>query len=334
MSVSLVDIFEAQSRIRGRLRDTPLVASPALSAATGASVHLKLEHRQLTGSFKLRGAANAILSLDERAKTRGVTGVSTGNHGRALAYAAQQAGLRCVICLSRLVPQNKVAAIRALGAEVRVVGASQDEAQQEVERLVAEEGMTMVPPFDHPDVIAGQGTLGLEILKALPRVETVVVPVSGGGLISGIARAVKSVNPSARVVGASMARGAAMHASLAAGRPVQVEELPTLADSLGGGVGLDNRLTFAMVRGLVDELVLVEESEIAQAVHHAYWAEQEIIEGAAAVGIAALMTGRVRAPGVTAVVLSGRNIDMDQHHRLISGEAVDPATGAPRQDVA
>jgi threonine dehydratase len=323
--VSLLDILAAHRRIAGRIRRTPLVLSPALSEALGAPVHLKLEHRQRTGSFKLRGASNAILSLDERTKARGVVAVSTGNHGRALAQAAKEAGIRCVICLSRLVPQNKVDAIRDLGAELRIVGRSQDEAQREVDRLVAEEGMTAVPPFDDPAIIAGQGTIGLEILEELPRLAAVVVPLSGGGLISGIALAVKTLSPETRLIGASMSRGAAMQASLAAGRPVEVAELPTLADSLGGGIGLANRYTFAMVRALVDEVVLVEEREIAEAVRHAYWAEQEIVEGAAAVGIAALRSGRARAIGATAVVLSGRNIDMELHHRLVSGEAVDLA---------
>ena len=334
LSVSFVDILDARRRLRGRVRRTPLVLSPSLSQSVGVAVHLKLEHRQITGSFKLRGATNAILALDGRAKARGVVAASTGNHGRALAHAAKQAGLHCVICLSRLVPQNKVAAIRALGAEGQVIGESQDEAQLEAERLVAEQGMTMVPPFDHPEIIAGQGTIGLEILEDLPRAATVIVPLSGGGLIAGIARAVKSINPATRIVAVSMAGGAAMHASLAAGRPVQVEELPTLADSLGGGIGLDNRFTFAMVRALVDEVVLVEEAEIAEAVRHAYWSEQEIIEGAAAVGIAALKTGRVRASGATAIVLSGCNIDMRQHHRLISGETLDPAIDAHNEGIA
>ncbi|HSR71350.1 MAG TPA: pyridoxal-phosphate dependent enzyme, partial [Kiloniellales bacterium] len=200
---------------------------------------------------------------------------------------------------------------------------SQDEAQEEVDRLVGEQGMTMLPPFDHPDIIAGQGTLGLEILEQAPDVETILVPVSGGGLIAGIAVAVKGKRPDVRVIGVSMERGAAMHASLDAGRPVQVEELPTLADSLGGGLGLDNRYTFALVRDLVDDLILVDEREIAAAIRHAYWEERQIVEGAGAVGIAALRSGRVREPGRTVSLLSGGNIDMTLHHRIVGGEDVD-----------
>ncbi len=322
-NIGLGDIRAARGRIASRIRATPLVQSPALSATTGASVYLKLEHLQVTGSFKLRGATNAILSLSATECDRGVVGVSTGNHGRGLAQAAKDAGVRCIICMSRLVPQNKIEGIQALGAEVRIVGESQDDAQVEVDRLVAEEGMVMLPPFDHRDIIAGQGTLGLEILGDLPEVETLLVPVSGGGLIAGVALAAKSLKPSLRVVGVSMERGAAMYQSQRAGKPVQVTELPTLADSLGGGIGLHNRFTFAMVRDLVDDLVLVSEAQIAQAIRHAYWQEKLVIEGSGAVGIAALLAGLVPSPGVTAVLVSGCNIDMTLHHRIISGEDVD-----------
>jgi threonine dehydratase len=323
-AVTLQDIYRARQAIGASVRRTPLASSDALTDAIGAPVHLKLEHLQLTGSFKLRGAQNAIARLSPEERARGVIGVSTGNHGRGLALAARRAGVRCVICMSRLVPRNKVAGIEALGAEVRIVGASQDEAQGEVDRLVAEHGMTMLPPFDHPHIIAGQGTLGLEILEDLPDVETVIVPLSGGGLVAGVACALKSASARIRVIGVTMERGCAMYRSQKAGRPVEVEELPTLADALGGGIGLDNRYTFAMVCDLVDELLLVSEEQIADAIRHAYFAEKQVIEGSGAVGIAALRAGLVEAPGVTAVVVSGGNIDMAMHARLIRGEAVEP----------
>jgi threonine dehydratase len=319
-TVTLQDIYRARRALAGRIRRTPLVVSDALSQVAGAPVHLKLEHQQITGSFKLRGATNALLALSPEQRARGVVGVSTGNHGRGLAHAARQAGVRCVVCMSRLVPRNKVEGIEALGAEVRIVGVSQDEAERAVENLVAEQGMTMVPPFDHADVIAGQGTIGLELLEDLPELETCIVPLSGGGLIAGIARAIKAASPRARVVGVTMAKGAAMYQSQKAGRPVEIEETASLADSLGGGVGVDNRYTFAMVRELVDDLLLVDEEQIADAIRHAYWREQQIVEGAGAVGIAALRAGLVQRPGVTAVVLSGANIDMAQHARLIRNE--------------
>ncbi len=315
--IRLIDLYRARRRLRGHVLHTPLQPSPSLSDHTGGSVHLKLECRQTTGSFKLRGATNALLSLDEAARARGVIAVSTGNHGRALAYAAHRLGVRAVICMSRLVPKNKVEAIRALGAEVHISGASQDEAEIEVARLVRDEGVTLVPPFDHADVIAGQGTVGLELLDDLPTVDTVLVPLSGGGLLAGTALALKSASPSIRVIGVTMERGCAMHASLQAGHPVQVEELETLADSLGGGIGLDNRYTFSMAQKLVDDVVLVSEEEIAAAIRHAYRMEQVIVEGSGAVGIAALLAGRVEAPGITAVLVSGANIDMELHRRIV-----------------
>jgi threonine dehydratase len=322
-AIGLADVERAYTGIAGKIRRTPLVDSTALSDITGVPVKLKLEHQQITGSFKLRGASNAISQLTKAQRQRGVVGVSTGNHGRGLAYAAREAGVRCIICMSTLVPKNKIEGIRSEGAEVCIVGTSQDDAQVEVDRLVAEEGMTMLPPFDHKDIIAGQGTLGLEILQQLPEVKTALVQVSGGGLISGVALALKKTRPDIRVIGVSMQRGAAMYECLQAGKPMLVEEQATLADSLGGGIGVDNQYTFKMVRELVDDFVLVSEVEIAEAIRHAYWQERQIIEGSGAVGIAALLSGRVVAEGPTVVLLSGGNIDMALHQRIISGENVD-----------
>ncbi len=317
--ISLHDIKAARERIAGKILPTPTVVSPSLSERLGVAVHLKLEHRQTTGAFKLRGASNAIASLADDEKKRGVVTASTGNHGRALAYAARREGMRAVICMSRLVPQNKLDEIRRLGAEIRIVGNSQDDAQAEADRLAAQEGLVMVPPFDHPAVIAGQGTIGLEIMEEVPDAATVLVPLSGGGLAAGIAAAVKGINPAVRVAGVSMLRGAAMKASLDAGAPVVVEELPTLADSLGGGIGLANRLTFAMCRDLLDEVILLTEDEIAAGIRHAYRHEREIVEGAGAVGIAALLAGKAAADGPAVLVLSGRNIDMDLHRDIVCG---------------
>ncbi|HEY4165796.1 MAG TPA: threonine/serine dehydratase, partial [Reyranella sp.] len=246
--MSFTQVLEARQRLVGQVLHTPLREAAELSRRAGVTVRLKCEHHQTTGSFKLRGATNAILSLDPKRRAAGVVAASTGNHGRALAYAAGRLGVRAVICMSRLVPANKVQAVERLGAEVRIVGTSQDDAQREVDRLVASDGMTMLPPFDMPEIIAGQGTLGMEILEDAPDTAMVLVPLSGGGLIAGVALALKTLNPAVRVVGVSMERGAAMQASLAAGHPVDIEELPTLADSLGGGIGLGNRHSFAMVR--------------------------------------------------------------------------------------
>lgn len=198
----------------------PLVPSPSLTALTGQTVLLKLENMQPMGAFKLRGALNALANLSE--DSGGVVCCSTGNHGRAIAFAARQRGLRAVVCMSELVPKAKVDGIRALGAEVRIIGRSQDDAAVESLRLGKEEGLTEIPPFDDARVVAGQGTIGLELLAARPDLDTLLVPLSGGGLAAGVAFAAKTIKPSIRVIGVSMVRGAAMQAALVAGKPVQV----------------------------------------------------------------------------------------------------------------
>ncbi|WP_434713947.1 hydroxyectoine utilization dehydratase EutB (plasmid) [Rhizobium sp. YTUHZ045] len=320
LPVSMEDIRAAAHRIAGRVVETPIVLSASLGEIAGVPVWLKLEHHQTTGSFKLRGATNAVASLSPAERVRGVVAASTGNHGRALAHAAKAQGMVATICMSRLVPANKISEIRRLGADVRIVGQSQDEAQEEVDRLMRDQGLVMVPPFDHPAVVAGQGTLGLEIVDALPQAATVLVPLSGGGLAAGVAAAIKGVNPKTRVIGLTMERGAAMKASLDAGRPVQVEEVRSLADSLGGGIGLDNRVTFTMCQALLDDVVLLTEAEIAAGMRHAYACEREIVEGAGAVGIAALLAGKISSGGPVVTILSGCNVDMEQHRRVINGE--------------
>ncbi|MBZ3695207.1 hydroxyectoine utilization dehydratase EutB [Phyllobacterium calauticae] len=317
--VTLTEIKAARAVIAPHILRTPAVPSASLTERMGLPVHLKLEHRQITGAFKLRGALNALNSLSPDERQRGVVTASTGNHGRALAYASGLQSIRSVICMSNLVPGNKVDEIRKLGAEIRIVGTSQDEAQEEVEKIVARDGLVMVPPFDDPAIVAGQGTIGLEIVEDVPDVETVLVPLSGGGLIAGIAAAIKGLKPKTRIIGISMQNGAAMAASLKAGHPVSVVERQSLADSLGGGIGLSNNVTFGMVRALVDEVVLLSEEEIAAGIVHAYAQEREIIEGAAAVGIGALLAGKIRLQGTVIALLSGRNIDMDQHRRIVAG---------------
>jgi threonine dehydratase len=323
-SLTLADVFRARQRLAGCVALTPLVPSPALSERAGAPVYLKLETMQPTGSFKLRGATNAIAHLVGQGVTRVVT-ASTGNHGRALAYAARALGIEAAVCMSSLVPRNKVDAVAALGARVVSAGKSQDEAQLAAQQLVRKEGYAFVPPFDDPSVIAGQATIGLEILEALPDTSTLIVPLSGGGLFAGVAFAAKQIRASITAIGVSMARGAAMHASLAAGRPIEVEELETLADSLGGGIGLENRHTFALTRLLADDVVLLDEPSIARGIAHAYREERLVVEGAGAVGMAALLDGRIARAGATnatkgpiVVVVSGANIDMAVHHRIVT----------------
>ncbi|UFS63872.1 hydroxyectoine utilization dehydratase EutB [Paracoccus denitrificans] len=318
MSVTLDDIRAAAGRIRGHVVETPLVRDEVLSARLGQPVWLKCEYRQATGAFKLRGATNAILSLAPDALARGVVTASTGNHGRALAHAARALGVPATVCLSRLVPGNKVQAIRDLGATVRITGASQDEAMVEVARAVAQEGMTEIPPFDHEAVVAGQGTLGPEIAPLTP--EAVLVPLSGGGLAAGVAVAIKALSPATRVIGLTMENGAAMAASLAAGHPVEVAESPSLADSLGGGIGLQNRVTFAICRDLLDDAILLTEAEIAEGIRHLGRAGH-VVEGAASVGTAAMLAGKFVPQGPTVTILSGANIDPALHARIMAEAA-------------
>jgi threonine dehydratase len=276
---------------------------------------------QPIGAFKLRGAANAIFNLPEG--VAGVTCCSTGNHGRGVAYAARQRGLRAVICMSSLVPRAKVEGIKALGAEVRIVGRSQDEAMVESQRLVDEEGLVEISPFDDPYVIAGQATIGLELAAQRPDLAAVLVPLSGGGLAGGIALALKRTNPEIRVVGISMDRGAAMYESLRAGHPVEVEEVASLADSLGGGIGLDNRLSFALCRDYLDDILLVSEDEIYRALQTIYYEDRLVCEGACAVGVAALQAGKLGPlGGPTAAIITGRNMDMRIHADIMAGRDV------------
>jgi len=312
--ITMADVDAAAARIAGRADATPLVPS----LWPGADLWLKLEICQPIGAFKLRGALNAVAGSEAEA----FVCCSTGNHGRGVAWAARAAGRRAVICMSSLVPQAKVDGIRALGAEVRIVGRSQDDAQEEVLRLVREDGFAEVSPFDDPLVIAGQATIGAEIMAAKPDTRAILVPLSGGGLAAGVAFAAKQADPRVRVIGISMDRGAAMHASLAAGRPVAVEEVASLADSLGGGIGLENRLSFPMCRDLLDDVVLVTEAEIYVAMQALFHTDRLAAEGASAVGLAALMAGKVRAEGPVATILTGRNMDMDVFARIVTGKDV------------
>jgi threonine dehydratase len=311
--ITLQQIFIAQQAIRNIAHFTPLVRSAALSRRLGASLHFKLETIQPIGAFKIRGAANKILNLAAEERGRGVVTASTGNHGRAVAYVAGELGIEAVVCLSELVPQNKVSALHQLGVEVIVHGQSQDEAEARARQLTQERGLTLIHPFDDPAIIAGQGTIGLELLQELPAVDSVLVPLSGGGLIAGIALALKSTNPAIRVVGVSMERAPVMARSLAAGKPLALPEEPTLADSLQGGIGLDNRYTFRLVRQLVDDIVLVSEEEIAAAMVFALREHHLVVEGAGAVGIAALLAEKVAVAGQdVAVIISGGNVDIGQ----------------------
>lgn len=310
-NLTLRDIYLARQRIAPLVRRTPLIESARLAELVGAEVRLKLENLQLTGSFKIRGATNKTLGLSLAERERGIITVSSGNHGRAVSYVARGLGVNAVICLPETVPENKRAAIRALGAETVVRGRDGDEAMVFADQLRDERNLTMVHPFDDPLVIAGQGTIGLELLEEWPQLDTVIVPLSGGGLLAGIALALKTADAGIRTVGVSMARGAAMVESLRAGRLVEIVEEPTLADALAGGLNPDNTYTFPLIRQYVDETVLVSEEDIARAMAFALTEHHQVVEGGGAVGLAALLSGKLKLPGQrVAVVVSGGNVDI------------------------
>ena len=307
----MAEIEAARRRIAGLAVRTPLPQSPELSRRAGVAIMLKPEFIQPSGSFKLRGAASRMTQALAGGPVPGFVTFSTGNHARAVAWVASRLGVPATVCVSRRVPPDKVHALRRLGATVIVEGASQDDAGELARALEQEHGLAMVHPFDDPAVIAGQGTIGLELLEDSGDLEAVLVPLSGGGLIGGIAAALKARRPAVRVIGLSPVEGAAMVHSIRAGRPVEVEEADTLADSLGGGIGLENAHTFALVRDLVDELVLVEEAAIARGVLAALKWERYVLEGAAAIGLAAVLAGEVELRGPTACVLTGRQIRLE-----------------------
>ncbi|MCC5883183.1 MAG: hydroxyectoine utilization dehydratase EutB [Halomonas sp.] len=327
--VSLASVYQARRRIAGEAVRTPLIHSAMLSRRFDAEILLKLETLQPTGAFKLRGATNMIAALIERegrdALAAGVTTASTGNHGRAVAFAAARLGVPATICLSRLVPANKVAAIEALGAEVRRVGESQDEAFLEVDRLVHERGMRLIPPFDDPLIAAGQGTIGLELMEDAPDLDRVIVALSGGGLLGGIGATVKAIRPETQLTGVSLSRGAAMWESLQAGRPVEVEEVDSLADSLCGGIGLDNQCTLDLVRKVMDNHYQVSEAAIAHAMVDFLEHEKLMVEGAAAVGLAALNEHELDVSGQrVALIVSGNGVGLDtlDRARRLAGRRV------------
>ncbi len=313
--LSLAHVLAAAKRIAPLARRTPLTETLPLAAEAGAAgVHLKLECLQNTGAFKVRGAANRILSLSEEERARGVITFSTGNHGKAVSYVAGRLGIPAVVCVSEHVPRYRVDRIRAPGAEVVVKGDSQDEAEIEYERIKKERNMIPVVPFDDPYMVAGQGTIGLEMMSEEPALDTILVPLSGGGLLAGVALAAKLLKPEVRVIGVSISQSPAMLRSLEAGQPVAVEEKNTLADSLLGGIGVENRYTLPLIDEFVDEHVEIDEPEIEAAMYYALSEHSLVIEGGAAVGIAALQTGKVKVEGErVGIVVSGSSVELSRY---------------------
>ncbi|MCF8008928.1 MAG: pyridoxal-phosphate dependent enzyme [Halanaerobiales bacterium] len=320
MDITLSEIYEARNLIKNLTKNTPLYKSKYLSNDK-TDIYYKLEFLQDTRSFKVRGAANFALHLDDRELNNGLITYSTGNHGRATAHVAKKLGTDAKICISKNVLNNKIEGIKKSGGDVIIYGNSQDQAKEKAVKLSETEGRAVVPPFDNKYIICGQGTIGLEILEKLPNLDSILIPLSGGGLISGISYLVKSFNPECKVYGISMKKGAAMYESIQKDKPVLVDEVDSLADSLQGGILLDNKYTFKMVQRYVDQIVLVTEKEIKDAMIFAFEKEHFVLEGAAAVSIAALLADKISYLGEkSAFVLTGSNVDNDSFLRTIDSK--------------
>ncbi len=310
-SATSYDVAAAQAAISDIVIQTPVLSSPELTERADTPVTLKLENLQVTGSFKLRGAANKILSLSEEEKERGVVTCSSGNHGLAVSCVAGSLGIPATVLVPEWVDPAKLAAIRKHGAQAVLHGKTYDEAEERSFELEQELQLTYVHPFDDPHIVAGQGTICLELLEQLPSMDVLVAPLSGGGLIGGIAYAAKQSDPNIQVIAVSAENARVMYESLRAGHPRSFPEDETLASALSGGIGLDNEHTFGLVRDHVDEHILVTENEIENAMVFAAKEHKMVVEGGGAVGIAAVLAGKVRHTGNSiAVVVSGGNIDM------------------------
>ncbi|NUR53536.1 MAG: pyridoxal-phosphate dependent enzyme [Acidobacteria bacterium] len=306
--ITVDEIAAAADRLRGRIVRTPVRRSEWLSHQTGGDVHCKLEIVQPTGSYKIRGAFNAARQVAARTTDGRLVTASAGNHGRALAHAARELGLPLTVFIPSNAPRAKVDAIRAAGAELRPC-ADYDEAERDAKRWAAAGHGLFISPYSHADVIAGAGTIGLELLEDVPSLDAVVVPVGGGGLISGVGLAVRARSPSTRVIGVEVAASCPFTRSLAAGRLVTVDVAPSLADGLTGNLDPDT-ITFDLVRGVVDEIVVVDEPALRDALAGVVSNEHLIVEGAAAAAVAALTSGKIDVKGRRAVViLTGANID-------------------------
>jgi threonine dehydratase len=316
VAVTLSDIEQARARIAGRVRASPCAYSRLLSEATGAHVHFKLENLQLTGSFKERGACNRLLALDADERRRGVMAASAGNHAQGVAYHARALGVPATIVMPRTSPLVKVAQTRALGAGVELVGGGYDEAFDAAVRLAAERDLVLIHAFDDAAVIAGQGTIGLEILEQVPEVDAVLLAIGGGGLAAGVATAVKERRPEVRVWGVQTEVMPAMRVALTQGHPVRIEAARTIAEGIA--VGRVGGLPMEAVRRYLDDIVTVDEEEIAEAILTLLEKEKIVAEGAGAAPLAALVHRALPAAGKTVVlIVGGGNIDVNVLSRII-----------------
>jgi threonine dehydratase len=317
-SLHAIDVFAAAKRLRPLLPPTPLRHSAGLSAAAGTEVFIKAEHEQRTGSFKARGALNALASLSPAERGRGIVAASAGNHGLGVAYAARALGATATVFVPSTAPRVKREGIEALGATVDATSADYDRAHDAAIAFAEARGACYVDPCLGAPLIAGQGTVALEILHELPEVRTIVVSVGGGGLVAGVGSLVRRVAPRVRIIGVAADRAPAAVRAFEAGRVVAVPVVPTLADGLAGQIDPE---AFENVRDVVDEMAVVSESEIEKAIGWMFVAEgAAVVEGAGAVGVAGLLTGGIgRVEGPVVVIVSGGNIDREVHARVVAG---------------
>ena len=311
LTLTLRDFEEVRARIAPHIKRTPLLTSRQLSELSGYDIRLKAEMFQRVGSYKIRGPLNKFALMSEEDKRRGVVCSSAGNHAQGVALAAQIHGMRAVVCMAKNATPAKIAATKGYGAEVVLHGMIWDEANEKAKELVRTEGLTYVHPFDDAQLIAGQGTLGLEIVQDWPEVDAVIVPIGGGGLISGVSMAVKSHNPNAKVIGVESSDGPAMQRSVAAGH-LETIDCKTIIDGLR--VRRCGELNFSVVQRFVDDIVALPDREIFDAMIWVMERCKLVVEGAAAAPVAALLHGFVRLPkgSKVAVVLSGGNVNLDQ----------------------
>jgi threonine dehydratase len=314
--ITLENINAALDRIRQSIYLSPCTLSDTFSQLTGNSIYLKLENLQKTGAFKERGALNRLLTLAPEERARGVIAASAGNHAQGLAYHAGRRGIQAQICMPLTTPLIKVSATKAYGAEVVLYGANYDEACEEAVRRGEQQHMTFIHPFDDDAVIAGQGTLGLELLQQHPEIEAVVVPIGGGGLIGGVACAIKETNPKVQVVGVQTTRLPSMKVAVAEGKPVTLAPAATIADGIAVRRAGDR--TLPLVQKYVDEIVTVNEEEIANAVLLLLEREKMLAEGAGAAAIAAVVNHKIKLVGKKiAVLVCGGNMDVTLLSRII-----------------
>jgi threonine dehydratase len=310
--VTSQEFAEARARMGEHVHHTPLLSSRTLSGLSGFDVRLKAELFQRTGSYKIRGPLNKFAQLSDDQKRRGVICSSAGNHAQGVALAARIHGIKAVVCMAANATPSKIDATRAYGAEVVLHGSIWDEANERAKALVAEKGYTYIHPFDDRQLMTGQGTVGLEILQDWPDVDVIVVPIGGGGLISGVAMAAKAANPAIRIIGVESSGAPGMQRSVAAGEVVTLDRVDCIIDGLR--VKRVGQLTYEVVRDFVDEIVTLPDAQIFDAVVWTMQYTKLVPEGAAAAPVGALLHGLVKAPAGSRVVcvLSGGNVNLDQ----------------------